>query len=401
VEIVGYDKMDQSIVLINAKIYAENQMIHNGFIKIKGMEILALGWMTDFNVDDQSDIIDLHGQTVIPGMIDIHIHGTSGADVMDGDIAALETIVQALPQEGTTSFLATTMTQSDDNISKALKNAADFIQNYQTSGQSEVLGVHLEGPFVNPSMAGAQPVEFIIKPEIAVFEKWQQLAEGTIKLVTMAPEQQGGLELVQFLKQQGVVVSIGHSDATFADVKKAISAGATQVTHLYNQMKGLHHREPGVVGAAMLLDELYAELIVDGIHVCPEMIQLAYRNKKSEKLILITDSMRAKCLKNGNYDLGGQLVIVKDGTAVLQNGTLAGSVLKLKDAMKNMLHYCDCTLEDIIKMTSSNPAKQLHISHRKGSIAVGKDADIVVLNSDYDVQMTFCRGVLAYQKESH
>lgn len=400
-EIVGYDKMNQSIVLINAKIYAENQMIPNGFIKIKGMEILALGWMTDFNVDDQSDIIDLHGQTVIPGMIDIHIHGTSGADVMDGEIAALETIVQALPQEGTTSFLATTMTQSDDNISKALKNAADFIQNYQKSGQSEVLGVHLEGPFVNPSMAGAQPVEFIIKPEIAVFEKWQQLAEGTIKLVTMAPEQQGGLELVQFLKQQGVVVSIGHSDAKFADVKKAISAGATQVTHLYNQMKGLHHREPGVVGAALLLDELYAELIVDGIHVCPEMIQLAYRNKKSEKLILITDSMRAKCLKNGNYDLGGQLVIVKDGTAVLQNGTLAGSVLKLKDAMKNMLHYCDCTLEDIIKMTSINPAKQLHISHRKGSIAVGKDADLVVLNNDYDVQMTFCRGVLAYQKESH
>jgi len=401
VEIVGYDKMNQAIVLINAKIYAENQMIPNGFIKIKGMEILALGWMTDFNVDDQSDIIDLHGQTVIPGMIDIHIHGTSGADVMDGEIATLETIVQALPQEGTTSFLATTMTQSDDNISKALKNAADFIQNYQKSGQSEVLGVHLEGPFVNPSMAGAQPVEFIIKPEIAVFEKWQQLAEGTIKLVTMAPEQQGGLELVQFLKQQGVVVSIGHSDAKFADVKKAISAGATQVTHLYNQMKGLHHREPGVVGAALLLDELYAELIVDGIHVCPEMIQLAYRNKKSEKLILITDSMRAKCLKNGNYDLGGQLVIVKDGTAVLQNGTLAGSVLKLKDAMKNMLHYCDCTLEDIIKMTSINPAKQLHISHRKGSIAVGKDADLVVLNNDYDVQMTFCRGVLAYQQESH
>ena len=399
--IVGYDRMNQSIVLINAKIYAENQIIPNGYIKIEKNEIQAIGTMNNFSIEEQFNIIDLHGQTVIPGMIDIHIHGTSGADVMDGDIAALETMVQALPQEGTTSFLATTMTQSDDNISKALKNAADFIKNYQKSGQSEVLGVHLEGPFVNPSMAGAQPVEFIIKPEIAVFEKWQQLAEGTIKLVTMAPEQQGGLELVQFLQQHGVVVSIGHSDAKFADVKKAISAGATQVTHLYNQMKGLHHREPGVVGAALLLDELYAELIVDGIHVCPEMIQLAYRNKKSEKLILITDSMRAKCLKNGNYDLGGQLVIVKDGTAVLQNGTLAGSVLKLKDAMKNMLQYCDCTLEDIIKMTAINPAKQLHMSHRKGSIAVGKDADLVVLNSDYDVQMTFCRGVLAYRKESH
>lgn len=392
--------MDQSIVLINATIYAENQVIPEGFIKMQGMKIQEIGWMTDYKANQPSSIVDLHGQTVIPGLIDIHIHGTAGADVMDGEITALETIVQALPQEGTTSFLATTMTQSDATISKALKNAGRFINNGQKPGQSEVLGVHLEGPFVNPSMAGAQPVDFIIPPEIPLFEKWQKLAEGTIKLVTMAPEQKGGLELIRFLKENDVVISIGHSDAKFADVKKAMEVGATQVTHLFNQMKGLHHREPGVVGAAFLLDELYAELIVDGIHVCPEMIQLAYHNKKSEKLILITDSMRAKCLKNGHYDLGGQLVTVKDGTAVLQNGTLAGSVLKLSDAMKNMLHYCDCTLNDVIKMASTNPAKQLHISDRKGSIAVGKDADLVVLNENNDVWMTFCRGVLAYQKDS-
>lgn len=392
--------MEQSIVLTNAKIYAENGIIDDGFIKMTGMNIEAIGWMHNYRTDEQAVIIDLQGHNVIPGLIDIHIHGTSGADVMDGEIASLETIVGALPQEGTTSFLATTMTQSDDHISQALKNAANFIKNHQQPGQAEVLGVHLEGPFVNPSMAGAQPVDFIVLPEISLFEKWQKLAEGTIKLVTLAPEQKGGLELIQHLKQHGVVISIGHSNATFAQVQKAMAAGATQVTHLFNQMKGLHHREPGVAGAALLLEELYAELIVDGIHVCPEMIQLAYQSKKSEKLILITDSMRAKCLQNGNYDLGGQLVIVKDGTAELQNGTLAGSVLKLDDAMKNMLHYCDdCTLEDVINMTSRNPAKQLNISHRKGSIAVGKDADIVVLDDHYEVLMTFCRGVLSYQKE--
>ncbi|KOS69105.1 N-acetylglucosamine-6-phosphate deacetylase [Lysinibacillus contaminans] len=392
--------MDTSIVLINAKIYEENQIIPDGFIKIKGMEIKETGWMSKYKADDQSNVIDLQGQVVIPGMIDIHIHGTAGADVMDGEIASLETMVKALPQEGTTAFLATTMTQSDENISKALKNTANFIKNYQKPGQSEILGVHLEGPFVNPSMAGAQPVEYIISPEIPLFEKWQKLAERSIKLVTMAPEQKGGLELIRYLKQNGVVISIGHSDAKFTDVKKGIEAGVTQVTHLFNQMKGLHHREPGVVGAALLLEELYAELIVDGIHVCPEMIQLAYRNKNSEKLILITDSMRAKCLKNGEYDLGGQLVSVKDGMAVLENGALAGSVLKLNDAMKNMLNYCDgCNLADVIKMTSTNPAKQLNISDRKGSIRVGKDADLVVLNSEYDVLMTFCRGVLSYQKK--
>ncbi|MFJ7647575.1 N-acetylglucosamine-6-phosphate deacetylase [Lysinibacillus sp. NPDC097279] len=393
--------MDQSIVLINAKIYAENQIISDGFIKIDGMKIEEIGWMTHYKANDQFYVIDLQGQTVIPGMIDIHTHGTSGADVMDAEIASLETIVRALPQEGTTSFLATTMTQSDENISNALKNAASFIKNHQKPGQSEVLGVHLEGPFVNPRMAGAQPVDFIIEPEIPLFEKWQKLAGGTIKLVTLAPEQKGGMELTRYLNENEIVVSIGHSNATFAEVKKAIGAGASQVTHLFNQMKGLHHREPGVVGAALLLEELYAELIVDGIHICPEMIQLAYQNKKSEKLILITDSMRAKCLKNGNYDLGGQKVIVKDGMAVLENGTLAGSVLKLSDALKNMLKYCDdCTLEDVIKMTATNPAKQLQISDRKGSIKAGMDADLVVLNNDYDVLMTFCRGILSYQKES-
>lgn len=392
--------MHQSIVLINAIIYEENQIIPNGFIMIHGMKIKETGWMSQYKADEQSNVIDLQGQVVIPGMIDIHIHGTSGADVMDGEIASLETIVKALPQEGTTAFLATTMTQSDDNISKALKNTANFIKNYQKPGQSEILGVHLEGPFINPSMAGAQPVPYIILPDIPLFERWQKLAEGSIKLVTMAPEQKGGLEFIRYLKQSGVVISIGHSDARFTDVKKSVEAGVTQVTHLYNQMKGMHHREPGVVGAALLLEDLYAELIVDGIHVCPEMIQLAYRNKQSEKLILITDAMRAKCLKNGEYDLGGQLVSVQDGMAVLQNGALAGSVLKLNDAMKNMLHYCnECNLVDVIKMTSTNPAKQLNISDRKGSIRVGKDADLVVLSKEYDVLMTFCRGVLSYQKE--
>lgn len=392
--------MNNSIVLINGKIYEESNIIPEGFIKIEKMKIQDIGCMDKYRSDDHANIIDLKGKIVIPGMIDIHIHGTSGSDVMDGDIESLTTIAKALPQEGTTSFLATTMTQSDGNISKALQNAAKYIKKHQKPGHSEVLGVHLEGPFVNPKMAGAQPVKYIRMPEISLFKRWQELAEGTIKLVTLAPEQKDGLEIVRYLKQNGIVASIGHSDAKFTEVKKAIEAGVTQVTHLFNQMKGIHHREPGVVGAALLLEELYAELIVDGIHVCPEMIQLAYRNKKSDKLILITDSMRAKCLKNGNYDLGGQLVIVKDGIAELQNGALAGSVLKLSDAIKNMQSFCDdCNLEDVIKMTSTNPAKQLNIINRKGSIRIGKDADLVILNNDYDVDMTFCRGVLSYRKE--
>jgi N-acetylglucosamine-6-phosphate deacetylase len=392
--------MNHSTILINAHIYEESRVIPRGFIKIADKKILEIGSMEDYHSEDGvTQTIDVQGHTIIPGLIDVHIHGAAGADVMDGETEALETMTRSLPQEGTTSFLATTMTQSSENIEKALTNAADFIANHQKPGQSEVLGVHLEGPFLNPDMAGAQPVNYIIPPNVSIFKKWQELAKGSIKQVTLAPEHDSGLELVRFLKQNGVVASIGHSNAVFAEVKEAVKAGATQVTHLFNQMRGLHHREPGVVGAAYLLDELYAELIVDGIHVCPEMVQFSFKNKK-DKLILITDSMRAKCLKNGEYELGGQKVFVEDGKAVLESGALAGSVLKLGDALKNLMDYCDeYSLEDFIRMASSNPAKQLNVYHRKGSISVGKDADLVVLNSDHDILMTFCRGELAYQKE--
>jgi N-acetylglucosamine-6-phosphate deacetylase len=392
--------MEHSIALINGSIFEEVKHIPSGFIRITNSKIEDIGEMSEYVLAANENVIDLQGRTVIPGMIDLHIHGTTGHDVMDGEIEALKTMSQALPQEGTTSFLATTITQSDGEISKALRNVAKYMKGYQTSGQSEILGVHLEGPFINPKMAGAQPEDYILSPNISLFEKWQQLAEGNIKQVTMAPEQEGGMELVRHLKQSGVIVSIGHSYATYTEVKEAISAGATQVTHLFNQMRGLHHREPGVAGAALLLPELYAELIVDGIHVCPEMVHLAFNNKTSEKLILITDSIRAKCLKNGHYDLGGQTVIVKEGRAELTNGTLAGSVLKLSHAMKNMLAYVkDCGLQDIIKMTAYNPAKQLNMLDRKGSIRKGKDADLVVIGKEHEVIMTFCRGKLAYKNE--
>ena len=179
---------------------------------------------------------------------------------------------------------------------------------------------------------------------------------------------------------------------------EAIKAGANHVTHLFNGMRGLHHREPGVVGAALLHKELLAEIIVDGIHIVPEMVKLAYQQKGKQGIILITDSMRAKCLKNGVYDLGGQGITVSDEKALLDSGTLAGSILKFSDGVKNMLNFTGCRLEDMIEMVSVNPAKQLNIFDRKGSIALGKDADIVVLNDQNEVALTYCRGVLSYRK---
>ncbi|MFK9095089.1 N-acetylglucosamine-6-phosphate deacetylase [Bacillus salipaludis] len=393
---------DNHILLKGIQIYSNDTIIENGYIKIIDQKIAELGTVAELITEEDFEVVEVpaHFQAV-PGFIDVHIHGVNGADTMDGTTEALDTMVTALPKEGTTSFLATTMTQEGKEIEKALINAGDYIQQQPAHGKAEILGLHLEGPFVNAKKAGAQPIQHIVDPDLALFKEWQKLSKGTIKLVTLAPEQPGGLEMIRYLKKNGIIASIGHTDATFEQVGEAIEAGANHVTHLFNQMRALHHREPGVVGAAFLRKELIAEIIVDGVHVHPEMVNLAYKNKQSDGLILITDSMRAKCLKNGMYDLGGQEVIVKDGKAVLADGTLAGSILKLGHAVKNILTYTGCSLEEAIQMASVNPAKQLNVFDRKGSIAVGKDADIVILDGNMEVYMTFCRGSLSYKKEEN
>lgn len=389
----------KAILLKGMQIYAEDQKIEEGYILLQDHQIIGIGPSTDLPASIGVEVMEVPSSfQAIPGLIDIHIHGVNGADVMDASVEALETMSDALPKEGTTSFLATTMTQSQAAIEKALITAGSYIQKYQPPGKAEILGIHLEGPYVNKSKAGAQPEEFIVNSSIEQFEKWNNLANKTVKIVTLAPEQPGGMEMVKYLDENGIIASIGHSDATYEEVSQAIEAGAKHVTHLFNQMRGLHHREPGVVGAALLREELTAELIADGVHVRPEMMKLAFQQKGEKELILITDAMRAKCLKNGIYDLGGQAVTVEDGKAVLQDGTLAGSILKLGNAMKNMMAFTGCSLEDAIQMASVNPAKQLNVIDRKGTLSIGKDADIVILDEQFEVAMTFCRGELAYHR---
>lgn len=393
------DVNNKPILLKGMQIYAEDQQIHTGYILLKNEKIVEYG--TVDKLKTLKDCVEIEVPAtfkVVPGFIDVHIHGTKGADVMDATYDALETMAEALPQEGTTSFLATTITQSSAAIEKALIHTGNYIHDQQVPGKAEILGIHLEGPFVNKEKAGAQPLQYIVDSNIEKLEQWNTLAKQNIKLVTLAPEIPGGLEMVKYLVNHNMIASIGHSNATYEEVVEAMKAGATHVTHLYNQMRPLHHREPGVVGAAVLHDELKVEMIVDGVHIRPEMVKLAYQQKGSEGIILITDSMRAKCLKNGVYDLGGQAVTVKDGKALLQDGTLAGSILKLKQGVRNIMHFTGCSLEEAIQMASTNPAKQLKVFDRKGSILVGKDADIVLLDEQDEVMMTFCRGKVAFQK---
>lgn len=381
-------------------IYSESLLIKNGYVLIKDGMISEVGSSDSVSSSKDIPVVEFPASFyLIPGMIDVHIHGANGADVMDGTQESLNKMASVLPREGTTSFLATTMTQKQELIEAALHNVSDYMDHPQKEDQAEVLGIHLEGPFISEKRAGAQPKDYILEPNLPLFQKWQNIAKNRIKLVTLAPERKEALSFIRYLKETGVVASIGHSDATYDEVAVGIQAGVSHVTHLFNGMRGLHHREPGVVGAALLHPELKTEMIVDGIHIGPQMVRLAYQNKGSEGIVLITDAMQAKCLGDGHYHLGGQAVTVEKGEARLKDGTLAGSILHMGDAIRNMMAFTSCSLEDIVIMSSKNPAKQLGVYDRKGSITVGKEADLVVLNENYEVIMTFCRGNLAFADE--
>ncbi len=388
------------LLMAHGKAVVETEVLESIYIYIEDGKIKELGPINEVpsRFEGVETIEIPKDQTIVPGFIDVHIHGVAGSDTMDATPEALTTMAKALPAEGTTSFLATTITQKHENIEKALQNAAAYQKTQPGGGQAEVIGVHLEGPFINKKHNGAQPEEYILNPDIELFARWQELAGGRIKLVTMAPELENGIEFVRYLDEHGVIASIGHTDALYDDVKQAVEAGAKEVTHLFNAMKGIHHREPGTAGAALLFKELRVELIADGIHVNPEIVKLILSTKGADGTILITDAMRAKCLKNGVYDLGGQDVHVADGKALLADGTLAGSILKMKDAFKNTINFAEISLLDAVKITSMNAAKQLNVYDRKGSISVGKDADLAILSSDYDVALTICRGEIAYKR---
>lgn len=334
---------------------------------------------------------------VVPGFIDQHIHGAKGFDAMDGTYEALEGISLALPKEGTTAYLATTMTQSPENINNALKAVKEYKELNKPEG-ALVLGVHLEGPFISTSMIGAQPLEYVANPNVEIFQKYQEVSGNNIRLVSLAPEVEGGEELVKYLKETGVVASLGHTAAGYNDVEKAVKAGATNVTHTYNAQKAYHHRDIGTVGAALLLDELNCELICDTIHVSVPAIKMVVKNKPHDKVTLITDAMRAKQLEDGISELGGQTVIVKNGEARLENGALAGSVLLMNHAVKNVVEKCGVSFTDAIDMASINPARNLGVDKEMGSIALGKKANLTVLDKEYNVVMTIREGVVVYSK---
>ena len=383
-----------SLLIKNINIYLEQGIIADGSILVeegKIKEIYHKG-VPSF-ATELTHVIEGENLNLIPGFIDGHIHGAYGADVMDATEAALDTIASHLPREGTTSFLATTITQAPERIERALMNAAHY---KNKSGQAEMLGIHLEGPFINKNRAGAQPAHYILEPDLELFKKWQTQSNGLIKIITLAPEQDLDGSFIQYLVNSGITVSAGHTDTDYAGIEKAVSYGVSQVTHLCNAMTGIHHRDIGVVGAAFQLEKLKGELIIDGVHIDQKMVKLIYKNMGSGRLMLITDALRAKGLLPGMYELGGQQVFVSEERAVLEDGTLAGSMLKMNEGAKRMLEIPDVALEHIIEMASINPAKQIGIFDRKGSIAIGKDADLLIVDNGLRIKYTLCRGIVSF-----
>jgi len=376
----------KNLLLKHGEIYTQNEIIYNGDLLISNGKISSIGKNLSTN---DAEVIDLKGKKIVPGFIDIHIHGGVGHDTMDATYEALNAISIHLAKHGVTSFCPTTMTMDIPYILNALKNINETMKK-KTAG-AQILGAYVEGPFISKEHKGAQDEKYIIPPDKNLFDEFLEIAGGNIKVIALAPEKDPDGSFVEHVTKKGVKVSLGHTNATYEEMKNGVDHGATIAVHTYNGMKGLHHREPGALGEVFLDDRIYSEVISDFIHTHPASVKILIKIKGTDKVILISDAMSACGLGDGEYKLGGQKVFVKNGEARLESGSLAGSTLTLDKAVKNITSL-GVPLFEACKMASLNPAKAIGVDDRKGSIEVEKDADIVVLNNDLTVYMTIIEG---------
>lgn len=373
--------------IINGKLVTLNGVIEN---KVLVFNETIQHIQTEVPID--CDVIDAKGMYIAPGLIDVHVHGSCGADTMDQTTEAIKLMSAGIAKNGVTSFLPTTMTMSPKDIYGALDVVRECMG--QSLNGAKVLGTHMEGPFINMIYKGAQPEQYIIKPSYQFIKDYTDV----IRLVSYAPEMDEDYSFIKEVKEKtDITLSIGHTNATYDQTKEAFSLGCSHVTHLFNAMTPLNHREPGVVGASLTSD-VFTELIADTIHVNKHLFQFVLDNKGKEKIVLITDSMRAGCMKDGQYDLGGQPVVVKDGVARLESGNLAGSVLTLNKAIYNFLQNTNATVAEVIHMASLNPATSIGVSDRKGSLEIGKDADIAIFDEEMNCYLSIVEGREVYNQ---
>lgn len=331
---------------------------------------------------------------ILPGFIDIHCHGAYGFDTNDANSEGLRKWAKGIVDEGVTSFLATTLTQSEEVLTNAVSNVAKVVEEGYEG--AEILGIHFEGPYLNKAHKGAQPEEYCVKPNIEQFKRYQKAAHGLIKYITMAVENDEDYALTKYCSQNNVVVSIGHSNATYEQAVQAYAHGARSMTHVYNAMTPFTHRANGLVGGALRIRNMYGEIICDGNHSTLAALNNFFTSKGPDYSIMITDSLMCKGFPVGTkFDFGGQeVVIYPDGSAhLVEAGNLAGSTLNVNNGLKILIEDALVPVNYAINACTSNPARCLHVDDRKGTIGVGYDADLVVLDRDYEVVQTYCKGI--------
>ena len=365
--------------LVNAAYLDQDFRLVRGDLEIEGGRIRQAGEKLSWSQNDL--VVDCQGYTIVPGFVDVHIHGCAGADTCDGKRESIDAMAEFLLTKGVTSFCPTTMTVDRAEIETALLAAKACVD--QPGPGARVVGVNMEGPFIAAARKGAQKEEAILPPDPELFRHFQELSGGIVRLVDIAPEQPGGLAFIREVKDL-CAVSIAHTTANYDQAKESFDAGITHATHLFNAMSGLHHRDPGVVGAVFDDSRVYAELICDGFHIHPAALRTAFQ-VLGDRALVISDSMRANGMPEGEpFDLGGQMVTVREGKATLADGTIAGSVSNLHQEVKNLVRF-GIPLEQAVKAASLIPARSIGLEEEIGSIAPGKRADLVVLDENLDI----------------
>lgn len=369
--------------IINGTVLKENGKLEEGEVQFSD------GIITECTGEEQ-EVFDAQGYYILPGMIDIHIHGAMGVDVSDGNRGDLEKMSDYLISKGITSFLPTSMSYDEKILLPIFEKIGNYIKTQKAVETAEVLGINMEGPYINPEKAGAQKKENIKKPSIDKFNELWEASAKNIKLVDIAPEVEGAEDFIYEISKRSNV-SLAHSNATYDEACRAFEKGAKHVTHLFNAMSAFNHRDPGLVGAAIEYAK-HVELICDGIHVHPEMVCNTFKLFGKDRVCLISDSMRAAGMVEGEYTLGGQKVIVKNNKAVLENGSLAGSITNLHACLKNAIKF-GVPIEEAMLSVTRNPAKAIGIFEEKGSLSIGKVADITILDKDFELVTVFKNGI--------
>ncbi len=382
--------------IFTKNIITPDTVIPQGVVLVEGKKILEVGHRFEVAFEDSEfETLHFEQKTLVPGFIDVHIHGARGRDVMEGTREAVEVVSRHLALHGTTSYLATTVTASPIETIQAVESLGKIVPD--ETGGARILGLHLEGPFISQEKRGVHPPEHIRPPSTRIFDELLKMSNDHVRLITVAPEIPGGLDFIQHIRSKGVLVSLGHSNATYEVAQQAIRAGASNATHTFNAMRDFSHRQPGVLGAVLTDSTVWTELIADGAHVDPIAIQMLLKCKGHRKILLVTDGISAAGMPDGDFQLGSLLVKVSQGVCRVPEGALAGSTLSLDRALQNMMRWTGIPLEEAVYMTSRNAAESIGVAKTKGSIQPGYDADMVLLNDDMHVHATFCEGKLVHQ----